>query len=71
MGLCSSPDIFQKEMSELMFDSEFPRTWIDDHLVAFKDTVENHLKHLEEVFTRLATAGVKVNANKSNFAAIN
>ena len=68
MGLCNSPDIFQEKMSELMYGLEFARAYLDDLLVVSKDTFENHFTHLEEVFTRLASAGLKVNASKSFFA---
>jgi Reverse transcriptase (RNA-dependent DNA polymerase) len=54
-------------MSELMFGLEFSRAYLDDLLIVSKDDLENHLKHLEEVFTRLASAGLKVNATKSHF----
>jgi Reverse transcriptase (RNA-dependent DNA polymerase) len=67
MGLCNSPDIFQEKMSELMFGLEFARAYIDNLLVLSKDSFENHLEHLEEVFTRLASAGLKVNVTKSHF----
>ena len=67
MGLCNSPDIFQEKMSELMFGLEFARAYLDDLLIVSKDDFESHLKHLEEVFTRLASAGLKVNATKSHF----
>ena len=66
MGLCNSPHIFQEKMSELMFGLEFARAYLNDLLVS-KDTFEGHLKHLEEVFTRLASAGLKINASKSHF----
>jgi transposase InsO family protein len=67
MGLCNSPDIFQEKMSELMFGLEFARAYIDDLLIVSKDSFENHMVHLEEVFTRLASAGLKINATKSHF----
>jgi hypothetical protein len=67
MGLCNSPDIFQEKMSELMFGLEFARAYLDDLLLVSKDSFENHFIHLEEVFTRLACAGLKVNASKSHF----
>jgi hypothetical protein len=54
-------------MSELMFGLEFARAGLNDLLVVSKDTFESHLKHLEEVFTRLACAGLKINASKSYF----
>jgi hypothetical protein len=67
MGLCNSPDIFQEKMSELMYGLESARAYLDDLLVVSKDSFENHFIHLEEVFTRLASAGLKVNASKSHF----
>ncbi len=67
MGLCNSPDIFQEKMSELMVGLEFARAYIDDLLVVSKGNFETHLDHLEQVLTRLAEAGLKVNATKSSF----
>jgi hypothetical protein len=67
MGFCNSPDIFQEKMSELMFGLEFARAYLDDLLVFSRDTIGNHFIHLEEVFTRLASAGLKVSATKSHF----
>ena len=67
MGLCNSPDIFQEKMSELMQGLEFARAYIDDLLVVSKGGFETHLEHLERVFTRLAEAGLKINASKSHF----
>jgi hypothetical protein len=64
MGLCNSPDIFQEKMSELLFGLEFARAYLDDLLVVSRHSIENHFIHLEEVFTRLASAGLKVNATK-------
>jgi Reverse transcriptase (RNA-dependent DNA polymerase) len=67
IGLCNSPDISQEKMSELMYGLEFVRAYLDDLLVVSKDSFENHFIHLEEVFTILASAGLKVNASKSYF----
>ena len=67
MGLCNSPDIFQEKMSELMQGLEFARAYIDDLLVVSKGGFKTHLDHLEQVFTRLAEAGLKINATKSHF----
>jgi Reverse transcriptase (RNA-dependent DNA polymerase) len=66
-GLCNRQDIFQEKMSELIFSLEFARAYLDDLLVVSKDTFESHSIHLEEVFTRLAIAGLKTNALKSHF----
>jgi Reverse transcriptase (RNA-dependent DNA polymerase) len=63
MELCNSPDIFQAKMSELMCGLEFARAYLDDLLLVSKDTFESHLQHLEEVITRLASAGLKLNAS--------
>jgi hypothetical protein len=39
MGLCNSPDIFQKNMRELMFGLEFSRAFLDDLLVVSNDNL--------------------------------
>jgi hypothetical protein len=67
MGRCNSPDIFQEKMSELMVGLEFARAYIDDLVVVTKGSFDAHLEHLEQVLTRLAEAGLKVNASKSHF----
>ena len=68
MGLCNSPDIFQEKMSELMSDLEFARAYIDDLLTISRGSFDEHLGHLEQVLSRLAEAGLKVNASKSKIA---
>ena len=67
MGLCNSPDIFQEKINELIDGLEFARAYIDDLLVISKQSFEEHLEHLEQVFTRLTESGLKVNAVKSSF----
>jgi transposase InsO family protein len=67
MGLCNSPDIFQEKMSELMYDLEYVRTYLDDILCITNSTWEDHLNKLDKVLTRLEKAGLKVNARKSFF----
>ena len=69
MGLSNAPDIFQEKMSELMAGLEFARAYIDDLLVVSNGSYEKHLDHLEQVLTRLAEAGLKINAEKSKFCA--
>jgi hypothetical protein len=54
-------------MSKLVFDLEFARAYLNDLLLVSKDTFESHFKHLEKVFTRLATTGLKINATKRHF----
>ena len=67
MGLCNSPDIFQEKMTELMEGLEFARAYLDDLLIISKMSFDEHLEHLDQVFTRLLDAGLKVNASKSSF----
>ena len=68
MGLANSPDIFQEKMSTLMQDLEFVWAYIDDLLILTTGSWKEYLTHLEKVFDKLH-AGLKMNANKSNFAA--
>ena len=68
MGLCSSCDIFQEKMSDLMKGLEFVRTYIDDLLCITASTFEDHLAKLEKVLERIQQAGIKVNPKKNVFA---
>ena len=43
MGLCSSCNIFQEKMSDLISGLEFVRTYIDDLLSITNSTYEDHL----------------------------
>ena len=71
MGLCNSPDIFQEKMYELFVGLDIVRFYIDDLLHVTKGSWTEHLIVLEEMFTRLKMAGLKVNARKSCFGAQN
>jgi hypothetical protein len=65
MGLCNSPDIFQEKINKLMDGLEFIRAYLDDVLIPTKNSFKEHLNQLEQVLTRLQTAGLEVNAVKS------
>ena len=67
MGLCNSPYIFQVNMSELFIGLDTVRVYIYDLLHVTKSSWTEHLTFLEEMFTRLQKAGLKVNARKSCF----
>ena len=67
MGLCNSPDIFQENMSDLFRGFDYVREYIDDLLVTTNGSLEDHLQKLGTVSAKLKNAGLKVNANKSNF----
>ncbi len=70
MGIAGSPDIFQGKMSELMESLEFVRAYLDDLLCISKLSLEDHLEKLEEVLRQLCNTGLKVNAAKSTFCAL-
>ena len=70
MGIAGSPDIFQEKMSDLMATLEFVRTYLDDLLIITKGSLEDHLGKLSMVLTRLQDAGLKINADKSKFCAL-
>ena len=52
MGLCNSPDIFQERMSELFSGFKHVRAYIDDLLCIIKNSWEDHLLKLEEIFEK-------------------
>ncbi len=70
MGIVGSPDIFQGKMSELMESLEFVRAYLDNLLCISKLSLEDHLEKLEEVLRQLCNTGLKVNAAKSTFCAL-
>ncbi len=49
---------------------EYVRAYLDDHLCISKLSLEDHLGKLEEVLRQLCDAGLKVNAEKSPFCAL-
>ena len=70
MGIAGSPDIFQAEMMKLMESLEYVRAYIDDLLCISRESFDDHLDKLDEVLKRLCEAGLKVNADKSTFCAL-
>jgi hypothetical protein len=70
MGIAGSPDISQGKMSELMEALEYVRAYLDDLLCISKLSLEDHLEKLEEVLRRHCNTGLKVNAAKSTFCAL-
>jgi hypothetical protein len=62
-----SANIFQAQMMDLMASLEFVQAYIDDLLIVTGGTLDNHLKKMETVLTRLRDAGLKVNVAKSLF----
>jgi hypothetical protein len=70
MGIAGSLDIFQGKMLELMESLEYVRAYLDDLLCISKLSLEDHLEKLEKVLRRLCDAGLKVNAAKLTFCAL-
>ncbi len=70
MDVACSPEIFQAKMSELMATLAFIRTYLDDLLYISKGNLDGHLAKLQRVLIRLRNAGLKVNALKSCFCAM-
>jgi hypothetical protein len=70
MGIADSPDIFQGKKLELMESLEYVRDFLDDFLYISNHSLEHHLEKLGEVLRRLCNAGLKVNAEKLTFCAL-
>jgi hypothetical protein len=70
MGIAGSPNIFQSGMLELMETLEYVQAYLYDLLCIFRSSLEDYLDKLEEVLRRLCDAGLKVNAKKLTFCAL-
>jgi hypothetical protein len=70
MGIAGSPDIFQEMMSKLIESLELVSAYLDDLLCISKLRLEDHLDKLEVVLWGLRDAGLKVNAAKLTFCAL-
>jgi hypothetical protein len=69
MGLCTSPDIFQSIMNELLGDLPYVLVYIDDILILNKkdESEDDHLEKIAVVLDRLERCGFAVNLRKSFF----
>ncbi len=67
MGFGSSADIFQAQMMDLMTSLKFVRAYLDDLLIITRGILNDYLKKMETVLTRLDNARHKVNAAKIMF----
>ena len=68
-GLANAPSNFQRTMNYALSDliDDCAMCYIDD-VVIFSKTPEEHKYHLEQVFERLAQAGLKLKMSKCDFA---
>ena len=67
-GLVTAPAIFSELMNEVLrgIQYKFTIAYLDDILV-YSKTFEDHLEHIEAVFTRLRDAGLKLKMSKCEF----
>ncbi|KMQ86113.1 gag-pol polyprotein [Lasius niger] len=65
-GLKNAAQTFQRFMNSIFQSLDYVYCYVDDILIA-SETHEKHLQHLQDVFKRLQTAGVTVNASKCVF----
>ncbi len=65
-GLCNAGATFQREMERLLNGLKFAIAYIDDILV-HSATVEDHLKHLDEVLSSLEKSKLKIKLRKCHF----
>ena len=67
-GLISAPSTFQRLMDEVLDGlHEFTVAYLDDILI-HSQTWDQHMKHLDTVFTKLRKAGLNVKERKCTFA---
>ncbi|UYV70228.1 hypothetical protein LAZ67_7002244 [Cordylochernes scorpioides] len=65
-GLRNAAATFQRFMHEVLRNLDFAFVYLDDILVASK-TEEEHYSHLETLFSRLNSYGLRINLSKSKF----
>ena len=66
-GLSQAPAYFQLLIDKVMMGcSNFAMGYLDD-IIIFSKTEEEHLQHLEEIFTRLCNFGLKMKHEKCSF----
>ncbi|UYV71992.1 hypothetical protein LAZ67_9001493, partial [Cordylochernes scorpioides] len=65
-GLRNATATFQRFMHEVLRNLDFAFVYLDDILVA-SETEEEHYSHLETLFSRLNSYGLRINLSKSKF----
>ena len=67
MGMCTSGDIFQAKVDELLSDIENVIIYINDIIVLKKYCFRNHIERLIIIFGGLRASDLKFNAPKCSF----
>ena len=65
-GLAQAPAYFQKLISDVLKGCNFAMGYLDD-IIIYSRSEKEHLEHLEEIFTQLKTAGLKLKLEKCCF----
>jgi dTDP-D-glucose 4,6-dehydratase len=65
MGIANSPDIFQREINQIMDVLDYVQAYLDDILIVTKITYEDNLNQLDTIFQKLHVAYVNVNIEKA------
>ena len=65
-GLAQAPAYFQKLINDILKGCNFAMGYLDD-IVIYSKSEKEHLEHLEEIFTRLKAAGLKLKLEKCSF----
>ena len=67
-GLKNAPSVFQRLMNSMLADmARFSAAYIDD-IVVFSKTFEEHIVHLEAVYSRLEETGLVLKPTKCKLA---
>ena len=64
--LAQAPAYFQKLINDVLKGCNFAMGYLDD-IIIYSKSEKEHLEHLEEIFTRLKTAGLKLKLEKCCF----
>ena len=64
--LAQAPAYFQKLINDVLKGCNFAMGYLDD-IIIYSRSEKEHLEHLEEIFTRLKTAGLKLKLEKCCF----
>jgi hypothetical protein len=68
MGAMNSPSAFQRAMDQVLGELKWKSVmcYVDD-LIIFSRTIEEHIRHIEEVLKKLANAGIYAKLSKCQF----
>ena len=67
-GLCNAPATFQRVMNEVLRSTQFKSTMVYlDDIIVFSKTMGQHLKDIQQVFTLLRRANLKLKMKKCAF----